>query len=87
MEYRKMDINSIYATFALRFVAGLHLAAVAGVLFCHLDTGLGFFPTMISFLLVSCAIWLVFLSLYFGSSNEEDTNPDEKRIGTYRSDR
>jgi hypothetical protein len=87
MEYRKMDVNSIYATFALRFVAGLHLAAVAGVLFCHLDTGLGFFPTMISFLLVSCAIWLVFLSLYFGSSNEEDTNPDEKRIGTYRSGR
>ena len=80
-----MEVNSIYATFALRFVAGLHLTAVAGVLYCHLDTGLGFFPAMISFLLVSCAIWLVFLSLYFGSSNEEDTNPDEKRIGTYRS--
>lgn len=82
-----MEVNSIYATFALRFVAGLHLTAVAGVLYCHLDTGLGFFPTMIAFLLVSCAIWLVFLSLYFGSSNEEDTNPDEKRISTYRSSR
>jgi Na+/proline symporter len=73
-----MDINSIYATFALRFVAGLHLAAIAGVLYCHLDTGLGFFPTMISFLLVSCAIWLVFLSLYFeGSDNVSD--PHGKR--------
>ena len=37
-----MDVNSIYATSVLRFVAGLHLAAVAGVLYCHLDTGLGF---------------------------------------------
>ncbi len=37
-----MDVNSIYATFALRFVAGLHLTAVAGVVYCHLDSGLGF---------------------------------------------
>lgn len=77
-----MEVNSVYATFALRFVAGLHLASVAAVLYCHLDTGFGFMPTMISFLLVSCAIWLVFLSLYFGAPDEEDTNLGQKRRST-----
>ncbi len=69
-----MKVHTDYATYALRFVAALHLLVVGAVFVCHLgDTSLGLAPTVVSFLLIVCALWLTFLSVYLSGSDQSQS--------------
>ncbi len=76
-----MNSNTEYLTFALRFVAVLHLVALSVfMLFCNTnDYGIGTMQIMIAFFLATCSVWLVYLSVCV-SSSEQQSPPSQSRF-------
>ena len=82
-----MNSNIEYLTFALRFAAVLHLVALSVVmLFCTtVDYGFGTTQIMIAFFLVTCSVWLVYLSVCV-SSSEQQSPPSQSRFQSTNSE-
>ena len=82
-----MNSNTEYLTFALRFVAVLHLVALSVVmLFCTtVDYGFGTTKIMIAFFLATCSVWLIYLSVCV-SSSEQQSPPSQSRFQSTNSE-
>lgn len=67
-----MSLNTEYVTFAMRFVAVLHLAALSALLLCH-SAEYGFSPMqmIVALFLALCSAWLIYLSLFLKSSDKK----------------